>query len=111
MEKGLEIHIVSAPYFLATKIEAFEGRGKGDYIASHDMEDIIAVIDGRIELIDEVKDSDPNLKRFLSERFHRFLKTEVFFESLPGHLPPDSVSQARLPTITTRIEKIAAMAD
>jgi hypothetical protein len=35
----------------------------------------------------------------------------VFLESLPGHLPPDSVSQARLPKITTRIEKIATMVD
>ena len=111
LEKGLEIRIVTAPYFLATKIEAFYGRGKGDYIASHDMEDIIAVIDGRIELIDEVKDSDANLTKFLSERFQRFLKTEDFLESLPGHLPPDSVSQARLPKITSRIEKIATLAD
>jgi hypothetical protein len=30
------------PYFLATKIEAFEGRGDGDY-AAPDMEDIITV--------------------------------------------------------------------
>jgi len=111
LEKGLRTRIVTAPYFLATKIEAFYGRGKGDYIASHDMEDIIAIIDGRIELIDEVKDSDENLKKFLSEKFQRFLKTEAFLESLPGHLPPDPVSQARLPKITSRIEKITTLAD
>jgi hypothetical protein len=33
--------MVTAPYFLATKIEAFYGRGKKDFLASHDMEDII----------------------------------------------------------------------
>lgn len=37
---GLEIQIVSPPYFLATKIEAFQGRRGGDFIASHDIEDM-----------------------------------------------------------------------
>jgi hypothetical protein len=111
LEKGLRTRIVTAPYFLATKIEAFYGRGKGDYIASHDMEDIITIIDGRTELIDEVKGSDADLRNFLCEKFQRFLKSEVFQESLPGHLPPDQVSQERLPKIISRIEKIAALAD
>jgi len=111
LEKGLRTRIVTAPYFLATKIEAFYGRGKGDYIASHDMEDIIAIIDGRTELIDEVKGSDADLRKFLSEKFQRFLKNEVFQESLPGHLPPDQVSQERLPKIISRIKKITTLAD
>ena len=111
LEKSLRIRIVTAPYFLATKIEAFYGRGKGDYIASHDMEDIITIIDGRTELIDEVKGSEADLRKFLSEKFQQFLKNEVFQESLPGHLPPDQVSQERLPKTISRIRKIAALAD
>jgi len=83
------------------------GRGKGDYVASHDMEDIVTVIDGRLELIDEVKESEINLKDFLAEKFQHFLKSEVFLDALPGHLPPDPVSQARLPKITARMEEIA----
>ena len=39
------IRLVTGPYFLATKFEAFEGRGKGDYLLSHDLEDIIALVD------------------------------------------------------------------
>ena len=39
--------MVTAPYFMATKIEAFYGRGGDDFLGSHDMEDIITVIDGR----------------------------------------------------------------
>jgi hypothetical protein len=34
---------ISAPYFLATKLEAFRNRGNADYFASHDLEDITAV--------------------------------------------------------------------
>src|SRR2546422_949442 len=46
----LAIRLVTAPYFIATKYEAFIGRGRGDYLASHDFEDLMAAIDGRPEL-------------------------------------------------------------
>ena len=31
LEAGLRIRVVTAPYFIATKLEAFRGRGRGDY--------------------------------------------------------------------------------
>jgi len=111
IRNAIEIRIVTAAYFLATKIEAFYGRGKGDYMASHDMEDIITIIDGRLELINEVKESEINLKDFLAEKFQHFLKSEAFLEALPGHLPPDPVSQARMPKITARMEEIATISN
>jgi hypothetical protein len=50
----VRLQLITAPYFLATKLEAFRGRGRGDFAGSHDLEDVIAVIDGRVELIGEV---------------------------------------------------------
>ena len=50
LPSGQIARMVSAPYFLATKLEAFDGRGHGDYLLSHDMEDLIAVLDGRFFL-------------------------------------------------------------
>ena len=38
-----DIRLITAPYFLATKFEAFHGRGHGDVRGSHDLEDIVAV--------------------------------------------------------------------
>jgi predicted nucleotidyltransferase len=51
LPSGRTIRMVTAPYFLATKLAAFDARGKGDFMMSHDMEDIIAVIDGRLNLL------------------------------------------------------------
>jgi hypothetical protein len=42
-----EIRLVTALYFAATKLEAFHGCGKGDFRVSHDLEDIVTVVDGR----------------------------------------------------------------
>jgi hypothetical protein len=40
LEKNLEIMAITAPYFLATKMEAFKSRGNFDFLASHDFEQV-----------------------------------------------------------------------
>lgn len=103
---GTEVRIVTAPYFLATKLEAFEGRGKGDYAASHDVEDFIAVVDGRPELCEEVMKAPLELRRYLSERVGGLLATGGFLDSIPGHLPPDDASQQRAPIVLERLRRL-----
>jgi hypothetical protein len=39
LEQGIKIRVVTPPYFCGTKLVAFRGRGRGDYQASHDLED------------------------------------------------------------------------
>jgi hypothetical protein len=111
LEKELTIKLVSPPYFLATKIDAFNGRGGGDYMASHDMEDIITILDGRPEIVSEIRSSSDDLKDFLSQTFRTLLANEEFIESIPGHLSPDLASQTRLPLLIKRLRNIAEMSD
>lgn len=103
----LTIRLVTAPYFLATKIEAFRGRGNGDYLASHDLEDMITLIDGRKELLDEIKTASADLRGFLAATFRDYLATPLFVECISGHLLPDKASQGRLPLIMKRMTRIA----
>ncbi|MFC1812357.1 hypothetical protein ACFL03_06655 [Thermodesulfobacteriota bacterium] len=107
LPSGKRIQMLSAPYFLATKIEAFDYRGKGDYLLSTDMEDIVTVLDGRPEIVDEVRKSERKLSAFLATRFANLLKEKIFIEALPGHLPPDRFSQERLPLLIGRMREIA----
>lgn len=48
---GHDVRVVTPALFVATKLEAFHGRGRDDIFASHDLEDIIAVVDGRPEIV------------------------------------------------------------
>lgn len=107
LPSGKKIRIVSAPYFLATKLAAFDGRGQGDYMLSHDMEDIVAVLDGRPEIVEEVLHCDPRLKVHLQTRLAKLLEDGRFMEALPGHMPGDPGSQARVPIIVQRLKAIA----
>ena len=98
--------VITAPYFLATKLEAFNGRGKDDYRASHDLEDIITVIDGRAEVIEEVCLATADLRKYLSDEFRDFLASRSFLDALPGHLLPDAASQERAGLVLQRIRKL-----
>ncbi len=109
IEKDISIRVVTAPYFLATKIEAFYGRGNNDFLLSHDIEDIISIIDGRKELIEEITKTSDELKLFLSENFKKFLDDNTFLESISANLLPDAANQARKPILIDRIEKIVGL--
>lgn len=101
-----EVHIVTAPYFLSTKLEAFHSRGKNDFQMSRDLEDIVTVIDGRPELVDEVHLAPADVQKYLSDEFGALLSNRDFLDALPGHLLFDTVSQQRASLILKRIKQL-----
>jgi len=101
------IRVVSPPYFLITKLQAFEGRGNGDYMLSHDMEDIISVLDGRHEILDEINNTDTELARELANRFQQLLRHQRFIDAVSGHMPTHATGQARVAGIIETINRIA----
>lgn len=104
---GREIRVLTAPAFIATKLEAFAGRGRGDYLFSHDLGDVIAIIDGRDALIAEIAAADQELRAYLTEHFAGLLSEPRFLDALPGHLPTDAASQARVPAVLALMQSIA----
>ncbi len=109
LPSGVHIRVLRAPEFIATKLEAFYGRGVGDYLFSHDMGDIISVIDGRASLLHECQSSLTPLRAYLAAQFQHLLTERSFVDALPGHLPPDGASQARLPDLMIKIQHISEL--
>jgi hypothetical protein len=108
LEPGLTIRVVTPPYFCATKIAAFHGRGKGDYMASHDIEDLLTVVDGRRELASEIHSAEPDVRRYVATEIRTFIAQPEFTDALPACLRPDASSQARLPMVMERLYEIAS---
>jgi len=81
---GLQLRHLSAPYFVATKLEAFKGRGNNDVYLSHDLEDIITVVDGRDELLAELAAAPSELRHFIAGQFQAVLDHTDFSNVLPG---------------------------
>ena len=67
-------------------MEAFKGRGRMDFQASHDLEDFIAVIEGRETLLHEIAESPGDLQVYLRKRQDRCWRNPgllMFFLDLP----------------------------
>jgi hypothetical protein len=100
----LSINLVSPPCFIATKIAAFESRGNQDFLLSDDINDIIYVVNGRPEIVDEIKNSDTDLRKYLSRKFKKLLKDDFFHEAIQGCLRADMENQSRYYKIIERLK-------
>ncbi len=105
---GTQIRLIDPVHFLATKLEAYAGRGDNDFMMSHDLEDVVCVLDGRPELEDEIAESAQEIRGYVCNRLRDFVDDPLFIEALPGHLPGDAGSQARLPMLTEKLRRLAA---
>ena len=81
---GLQLRHLSAPYFVATKLEAFKDRGNNDVYLSHDLEDIITVVDGRDELLAELAEAPGEVRHFIAGQFQAVMSHTDFSNALPG---------------------------
>ena len=90
---GIIINIFSPPYFLASKLEAFKGRGGDDYRTSTDFEDIVYVLENNNNVIEEVSASEESVKAYLTTAFSALLNDPSFEEGIYAHLDPPTAQQ------------------
>lgn len=105
--EGVSIQILSAACYLATKFEAYNHRGGGDYRISHDFEDIIYVVDNRTTIVEEVRVADKRIKDFLKSEFEKIVNTPYAEEILSAHLHP-LILEKRYPLLLAKINEILA---
>jgi len=101
--------IIRPAYFLVTKLEAFKDRGKEDYQASHDLEDLLAVVDGCANIVKQVAQGLTDLRDYLAKEFGSLMDKNAFREALPGHLPGGLGDQARLPVVIGRLRSLSKL--
>lgn len=95
LPRGSIIRHIDAPHFLATKLTAFEGRGEGDYAMSHDLEDLVRMVDGRPEIVGEVAASDTELRVHIASSIRAIRADRFFVEAFPAYFD-DGPERARI---------------
>lgn len=100
------IKYISAPYLLATKIDAFRERGNNDYVVSKDIEDIITVIAGCNEIVNELTKSNHRPLQFIQQFLKEALSNEAFHHALPGHVSDGRLTEARVQKVRSKIHQI-----
>jgi predicted nucleotidyltransferase len=102
----ISINLLAPTYFIATKLEAYRGRGNNDPLSSHDLEDIINLVDGRDELVEEIARAEEDVRRYIAEQFTALLEHPDFEYAVQGNLQ----DRARSELFFNRWEQIGSMA-
>ncbi len=82
----LDIKILTPAYFIATKLEAYLGRGNGDLFTSRDLEDVLLIVEGRPQVVEEIRVADPELRAFVAEEIVNLLAKPDFEYFIAGNV-------------------------
>jgi hypothetical protein len=112
LTSGKVIRAANPPAIVATKLAAWRGRGRGDVLASLDLHDVIALIDGRPELSGELAAARTDLGAFVASELDA-LRTQPLFDYLlqaavSGYGP---VARPRGELLRTRIDHLLGRLD
>lgn len=107
LEPGLVVRHAAAPALLALKWAAHADRGQHDLMASHDLEDICALIASRPDLIAECAAAEPATRAFLAHSARAFLATPFADDALAGHLNNATDAPTVIVMVRQRLEELA----
>jgi predicted nucleotidyltransferase len=80
------VKIFNLPYFVASKWEAFKGRGKNNYRTSKDFEDLVYILENVDDFEEQMMESPDHVKTWLREELSPIIETDSFEEGLYAHL-------------------------
>ena len=106
LTNDIVIPLLTPPFFVATKLEAYHGRGNNDPLASHDMEDIFNIVDGRLELVDEISSVHEDVRLYIAEQVNQLLAHDMIDYAIQGIVFGDT---ARADIVYARLEAIKAL--
>ena len=79
------VNVFSLPYFIASKWEAFKGRGT-DFRTSTDFDDLVYIFKNVDDLDDQIREAPFHLYTYLQDEFSRVLDLNNFEEGLIANL-------------------------
>jgi hypothetical protein len=105
---GIVARHANAPAFVALKLAAYHDRGKRDPHASHDLEDVLALLVSRPTIEDEMAAADPAVRRSVEEEIADLLARSDIEDLLAGHLNNAQDPAAVIRLARKRLEVLVA---
>ena len=103
---GRPVKVITAPFFVALKLEAFEDRGRGDFIASTDFEDVICLFNGRRTVADEIL-ADATVGRDIAEKFSKYLPNRDMEDAVSGFVQTEMNPDESFEAIMSAFRRLA----
>lgn len=89
--------------FIATKVDAFKNRGKGDFLTSADFEDVIRILDGCSTLQADLNSAPSEARTHVRNTFSEWLQLRDFSDAIVAHLVEEG-GREREELVLERIE-------
>ncbi len=109
LERGLVIRVASGAAFLTRKWVAFASRGAADPMSSHDLVDVITVVAGRAEIVDDVNVAPAKARTFIRTETIPFLAASWADGILEGNLPHARRVPGLVDAVIRRFQQLASM--
>lgn len=105
---GLWVNAISAPYYLGTKLNAFDRRGFGNFARSKDIFDILLIFAGHDDIEREITHRTSRVfKTFLWEKLERIRTGSDNFSTVAARgFQTEAVLKRHLPDAISRIQKV-----
>lgn len=106
---GEVVRAVSPPLVVGTKLEAWLGRGQGDVVVSHDIHDILVLVNGRIELAEEIMRQPSELRQFIAAELGAVAALRYFDYAIQDVVRGyGAAAPARAAALRERVDQILA---
>lgn len=106
LSDDLAIRVFPASLALASKLAAYEDRGRNDPYLSQDLEDVVALLTNRPELPDEVQSESDDLQAWIADHLLEALGTPESRPVLEAHLPELARTPGLRETLEDRIRRL-----
>lgn len=97
---------LSPQLFVATKFEAYIGRGEGVILTSSDMEDILLLVDGRAALPDEVHSAENEVRQFIATEVEKLTAHKDFDHFINGNI---AGPEGRVEIVLDRLKRLSGL--
>ena len=109
LDSGQKIRAARPAPLVATKLSAWKGRGNGDLLASLDVHDVLTLVNGRPELISEIRSAPDDLRSFVKDEMEALSEHPYFSyvidSAVSGHGP---AAPQRAQLVRQRIDEVVA---
>lgn len=108
---GLRVNAISAPYYLGTKLNAFDRRGFGRFSTSKDIFDILLIFAGHEAIVSEIADQTTAVFRaFFCEKLSKIRDESDNFSMVAARgFESEAVLKSVLPMAVSRMNQAIAL--
>jgi hypothetical protein len=107
LPSGVRLRVITPTFLLATKLDAFQNRGNGDFGMSHDLEDIFVLLAGMPDLLEGIRTSQDDASRFVAAELRRLSVIPDFLDHVAWHFPGTPHGQAQGLALTAQLMEFA----